>query len=271
MQVIEEFGLARDEGRYGPSKGGAAGGGTTLARDRFLTRVCSEAKATPAIAGIAFWAWGGEGRPAQPRGLWKRGEALVGDPPHELQGWYSVYDTDATTLRAIAECARQLAPPLRVPPPPPPPPRPPPPRPSPPPPRPPPPLPPPPPPPPRPPPSPSPGPSPPPPQPPTPPPAPPPPPPPTLVGSLLATAAELGHRGGAFGFVAAFGLPSAIGLFLLCAGLARCLRNVWVEEYRGLQSARGVGRRVRGRGLGKARPVTQRVPVGEGSLWDFEE
>ena len=59
------------------------------------------------IAGVNFWAWGGEGKPAHAQ--WLPGDAFIGDPPHEAQGWYSVYASDKTTLSVIAEYARQLA------------------------------------------------------------------------------------------------------------------------------------------------------------------
>jgi mannan endo-1,4-beta-mannosidase len=46
------------------------------------------------FSGVSFWGWAGEGRPRQPGGVWAVGDHLIGDPPHEPQGWYSVYDTD---------------------------------------------------------------------------------------------------------------------------------------------------------------------------------
>ena len=45
----------------------------------------------PPLAAINLWAWGGEGRPRQPRAAaelllgvhcWQQGDALIGDPPH---------------------------------------------------------------------------------------------------------------------------------------------------------------------------------------------
>jgi mannan endo-1,4-beta-mannosidase len=50
--------------------------------------------------------WSGEGRPA--RVQWQPGDNFLGDPPHEAQGWYSVYDSDATTLKLIREVAGKL-------------------------------------------------------------------------------------------------------------------------------------------------------------------
>jgi len=56
-------------------------------------------------AGVNFWAWGGEGRPRQSGCWWKIGDDFIGDPPHEQQGWYSVYDTDTSTHKIIAKYA----------------------------------------------------------------------------------------------------------------------------------------------------------------------
>jgi mannan endo-1,4-beta-mannosidase len=50
--------------------------------------------------GDNFWAWAGQSRPGDP---W------IGDPPHETAGWYSVYDTDQSTLTIVANHARDVA------------------------------------------------------------------------------------------------------------------------------------------------------------------
>jgi len=55
----------------------------------------------PELSGVIFWAWSGEGRPRVAGGAWHQGDDFLGDPPHEPQGWYGVYDTDATTLEVI--------------------------------------------------------------------------------------------------------------------------------------------------------------------------
>ena len=54
---------------------------------------------------INFWAYGGEGRPRAPAATWMKGDDFIGDPPHEPQGWYSVYNDDQTTLDLIKEFA----------------------------------------------------------------------------------------------------------------------------------------------------------------------
>ena len=73
---------------------------------------------TPVAAAMVRSA-GGEGRPRRPRTpsepqllgehCWRVGDALVGDPPHEAAGWYSLYDTDASTLAAMANFSAALA------------------------------------------------------------------------------------------------------------------------------------------------------------------
>jgi len=98
--VVEEFGLARDYGQLGA-------GATTHKRDEYYRRMCEHLAAVGA-SGLSFWAWGGEGGPQSgPQSeRWAVGDEYVGDPPHEGQGWYSVYESDETTLHVIAECAK---------------------------------------------------------------------------------------------------------------------------------------------------------------------
>ncbi|MFH1866241.1 MAG: hypothetical protein ABIK85_10190, partial [Candidatus Eisenbacteria bacterium] len=42
-------------------------------------------------------------------GYWSAGEQWVGDPPHEQQGWYGVYDSDSTTLSVPADHADEMS------------------------------------------------------------------------------------------------------------------------------------------------------------------
>ena len=90
--VLEEFGFPRDGGAFD------ANSPTTL-RDRYFDCVYelvhSLFESTP-MAGIMPWAWSGDGRPPRPGDYWKPGDPLVGDPPHEQQGWYGVYESDST-------------------------------------------------------------------------------------------------------------------------------------------------------------------------------
>ncbi|MCB9266282.1 MAG: cellulase family glycosylhydrolase [Lewinellaceae bacterium] len=104
--VLEEFGIARDNGSYSATA-------TVNWRCRYykdiFEMVHQLAKQGRAMAGANFWAWGGEGRPRAPRAVWQAGDDFIGDPPHEYQGWYSVYDTDLSTLKVLQEYARNLS------------------------------------------------------------------------------------------------------------------------------------------------------------------
>lgn len=96
--VLEEFGIARDAESYDANS-------TVKERDsyyKFMFEYLEKNinKNSPYQA-INFWAWGGEGRPRVPRAVYEPGDDLIGDPPHEYQGWYSVYNTDTTTLDLI--------------------------------------------------------------------------------------------------------------------------------------------------------------------------
>jgi hypothetical protein len=54
----------------------------------------------------------GEGRAAHPDHQFRSGDdAFLGDPPHEPQGWYSVFDVDESTkdlIRAHASALKTL-------------------------------------------------------------------------------------------------------------------------------------------------------------------
>ena len=115
--VIEEFGLARDANRHVA--------GTSVAwRDRFYSDLFGEVvrlasfNERSVVQGANFWAWGGEGRPRRPRApdetfagahCWAPGDALLGDPPHEAAGWYSVFEDDVSTHHVIANASAALA------------------------------------------------------------------------------------------------------------------------------------------------------------------
>ena len=62
------------------------------------------------IAGSNFWAWSGEGRAAHANHRFVPGDkAWLGDPPHEPQGWYGVFDSDASTRAIIRAHATAIA------------------------------------------------------------------------------------------------------------------------------------------------------------------
>ncbi|HEV8513724.1 MAG TPA: glycoside hydrolase family 2 TIM barrel-domain containing protein [Cyclobacteriaceae bacterium] len=97
--VLEEFGISRDGNSHEPSS-------TTKVRDEYYDRIFGAVYQRAAtehnpVAGVNFWAWAGEGRPRVAEGMWKAGDNFIGDPPHEPQGWYSVYDKDTSTQKVI--------------------------------------------------------------------------------------------------------------------------------------------------------------------------
>ena len=94
--LLEEFGLARDR---------QAAGADPLhvnRRNSFLAAMLAAAD-EHGVSGVLPWAWGGAGRPRTPGSYWRAGDDFIGDPPHEPQGWYSVFDTDTSTLALLAE------------------------------------------------------------------------------------------------------------------------------------------------------------------------
>jgi mannan endo-1,4-beta-mannosidase len=101
--LLEEFGFPRDAGSFDPTS-------PTTFRDQYFQEVYALVQsliATTPMAGIMPWAWGGDTRPPRPGEYWKLGDPFVGDPPHEQQGWYSIYDKD-TTLKLIAEWSPKI-------------------------------------------------------------------------------------------------------------------------------------------------------------------
>ncbi len=104
--VIEEFGYPRDGGGYDPES-------STHFKDAYYKLIYDavekSAKAGGPIAGSNFWAWNGEGRAVHGDHRYKDGDNFLGDPPHEPQGWYGVFDSDAGTKGVIAAHAKVLA------------------------------------------------------------------------------------------------------------------------------------------------------------------
>jgi mannan endo-1,4-beta-mannosidase len=103
--ILEEFGIARDLRSMSPLS-------TTLNRDQYyqeaFLQTLNYMKNNGIVSGVNFWAWSGEARPKLPGGLWRSGDDLLGDPPHEEQGWYGVYNTDKSTLKLIQEYAQKF-------------------------------------------------------------------------------------------------------------------------------------------------------------------
>jgi len=104
--VLEEFGMARDSRSMNPES-------STKDRDIYYQAVFQSSlqlmSAGSSLVGVNFWAWSGENKPKLPYGsLWQSGDPLLGDPPHEEQGWYGVYSTDHSTLNVIKSFADQI-------------------------------------------------------------------------------------------------------------------------------------------------------------------
>ena len=97
--VLEEFGYPRDRFRFAP-------GSPTLGRDQYYRFLFGIIRDSGKIAGCNFWGWGGSGRARAER--WTAGDDFLCDPPHEPQGWYSVFDTDSQTIDLIRQTANKL-------------------------------------------------------------------------------------------------------------------------------------------------------------------
>jgi mannan endo-1,4-beta-mannosidase len=105
--VIEEFGFPRDNGSFEP-------GSPTTFKDRFYQLIYSTVRDSVhsggPLQGCNFWGWGGEGRAQHPDHHFVSGDtSYVGDPPHEPQGWYSVFDVDRSTQAVIRDYASAVA------------------------------------------------------------------------------------------------------------------------------------------------------------------
>lgn len=99
--VPEEFGLARDD-KSKPVDS------TVEKRNRYYRSMFDHVANNPEFPGVNFWAWGGKGRPSEEVEFWRLNDDYIGDPPHEVQGWYSVYDTDSDTLALMLEYADKI-------------------------------------------------------------------------------------------------------------------------------------------------------------------
>lgn len=101
--VIEEFGYSRKDNISGTEP-------TTESRDIFYSFIFEQVKNSVEqnlpIAGCNFWGWGGNGRPRDL--VWRAGDDYLSDPPHEPQGWYSVFDCDTTTIDIIKEYSKAI-------------------------------------------------------------------------------------------------------------------------------------------------------------------
>ena len=101
--IIEEFGYCR-RGNSNSLKADVE------SRDKLYAyifeRVKKRAEENGVIAGCNFWGWGGAGRPTSDE--WKAGDDFLCDPPHEPQGWYSVFDCDKSTISLIKKYTKKF-------------------------------------------------------------------------------------------------------------------------------------------------------------------
>jgi mannan endo-1,4-beta-mannosidase len=70
--------------------------------------IYDSARSGSPLAGSNFWTWDGEEHTAWSGSTWSPEDRVPGDPPHEPQGFNSVYDTDASTLEIILAHARNM-------------------------------------------------------------------------------------------------------------------------------------------------------------------
>ena len=103
--VIEEFGYPRDRNSLSRQS-------TTGARDGYYSfifnRLLESYRHQGVLAGCNFWGWGGEA--VADSTTWMPGADYMVDPPHEPQGWYSVFDVDDTTIQIIERTVAALKP-----------------------------------------------------------------------------------------------------------------------------------------------------------------
>lgn len=101
--VIEEFGYPREGNRAGHDI-------PVDSRDTFYRFVFDEVlksiECGGPIAGCNFWGWGGNGKVRE--AVWREGDDYLCDPPHEPQGWYSVFADDSSTIAIIEEFTRNI-------------------------------------------------------------------------------------------------------------------------------------------------------------------
>ncbi|MXO88205.1 mannanase [Altererythrobacter aestuarii] len=102
--LVEEFGFPRDGEAYSPEA-------TTNFRQLYYRTIYDAVEASwrdgGPLQGSNFWAWNGEARAAHPDFHFRDGDrAYMGDPPHEPQGWYGNFDSDAAMLGLIRDHVR---------------------------------------------------------------------------------------------------------------------------------------------------------------------
>lgn len=97
--IFEEFGLSRD---FGLTSSDSA----TKNRDYFFNEILDymfkKREGINSACGALIWSWSGEGIPTDSEVL-DNSKIILGDPPHEKQGWYSIYNSDKATIDIISK------------------------------------------------------------------------------------------------------------------------------------------------------------------------
>ncbi len=103
--VVEEFGVSRDSGLFESQA-------SVTYRNRYFQYVFDfvirNIQENGRIMGCNFWSWSGDAQPGIPGGMWRPGDDYTGDPPHEKQGWYSVYSIDTSTHEIIRQASDSI-------------------------------------------------------------------------------------------------------------------------------------------------------------------
>ncbi len=104
--VFEEFGFPRDGELYEPDVP------TTFREDFYniiYQAVEDSVENDGPVAGSNFWAWNGEARTSNQDYRFRDGDtSYMGDPPHEPQGWYGIFDNDTSMHKIIKEHAKRI-------------------------------------------------------------------------------------------------------------------------------------------------------------------
>ncbi|MFD0988732.1 beta-mannanase [Mariniflexile jejuense] len=96
--VLEEFGVSRDNAGY--TKQTSVNNRDMYFKDIF-NLLLESVKNNSNFVGCNFWAWGGFGNVNTPGTVSNNQMEFIGDPAHEPQGWYSVFESDTSTLQLI--------------------------------------------------------------------------------------------------------------------------------------------------------------------------
>lgn len=97
--VLEEFGFSRDGGKLDTRS-------KTERRDHFFKQIIDHSffLGGQLVNGCNLWSWAGYGESEHINTIMK----IIGDPPHEPQGWYSIYCSDTKTLDIIDKANKKI-------------------------------------------------------------------------------------------------------------------------------------------------------------------